>query len=253
MLDEKDFKIERRKTWECPDGTGVPLITMPNVPKPLHGIPPRVIMGQTTWDKVRKRCYYDAGYKCEICGVDFADIKPRYAAHELYTYDYEEGVGRFERCIAICAKCHDAIHSGRLITMYKQGNPLYPKAYVLGVVEHCFKLVHDYNKEHDEKLKLYNTFLRYLKVPELYGDMIKMIIKYDIEFYSEPLHCADWEKWKMVWCGKEFPTPYKSYNDWESAMEERSELDTKRIAAKTNPFKGDVFDVIKDILEGEEQ
>ena len=171
MMDK--YKIERVDKWTCPTETGIPLITMPNVPRPLHRLNPRNIMGASTWNHVRKRCYYNANYKCEICGVDFADIKPRYAAHELYSYDYKEGTGKFERCIAICAVCHNAIHSGRLITMYKNGNQLYPKQYVLKVVEHCFSLVSKYNAEHRNKkpLKVYATFLEYLKVPELHDEM----------------------------------------------------------------------------------
>ena len=168
-------EIEIREEWECPAGTGVPLITMPNVPRPLHGLPPRKIMGATAWDRMRKSCYFDAGYKCEICGVD--PPKGQLHAHELYSYDWKEGTGKFERCIAICKKDHDFIHSGRLITLHKQGSPLYSKSYVLGVVEKGFKLIHDYNEAHpdNEPLKAYATFLEYLKAPDLAEEMSELI------------------------------------------------------------------------------
>lgn len=228
-MDKKEFDFEVVNTWTCPTGTGVPLITMPNVPKPLHRLNPRNIMGQTTWDHVRKRCYYNAHYKCEICGIDFAEIKPRYAAHELYSYDYKKGTGTFERCIAICAKCHDAIHSGRLITMYKNGNPLYPKEYVLKVVEHCFKLVSDYNNEHEdqEPLRLYYTFLEYLKMPDLNYEMVTLIAKYHIQFYAEPKRIAKWPDWKLIIGNKEYPTPYKSEEEWAAAMEENNKANVE--------------------------
>lgn len=214
------------KTWQCPEGTGVPLITMPNVPRALHGLPPRKIMGQTTWDRVRKRCYFDADYKCEICGADF--VKPHYAAHELYSYDWKKGTGTFERCIAVCRTCHDAIHSGRLVTMFKQHNPLYPKSYVLKVTEHCFRLVHDYNLSHpDTPLRIYATYLDYLDEPELHDEVERLIAKYQVQFYAEPHHIAGWSKWRLIWNGKEYPSPYKSRDEWLEAMAKNTDDKTR--------------------------
>lgn len=243
-------KTEIREKWECPAGTGVPLITMPNVPRPLHGLPPRKIMGATAWDRMRKRCYFDAGYKCEICGVD--PPKGQLHAHELYTYDWMEGTGKFERCIAICKRDHDFIHSGRLVTLHKQGNPLYSKSYVLGVVEKGFKLIHDYNEAHPdkEKLKVYATFLEYLKVPDLAQEMSELIDKYDMEFYSEPKHIAKWAKWRLLFGNKEYPTPYANQGEWVEAMEEASKHDNMRASAD-NPFEGEAFDLVSKILKGE--
>ena len=242
--------IERREKWECPAGTGVPLITMPNVPRPLHGLPPRKIMGDTMWTRVRKRCYFDAGYKCEICGVD--PPKGQLHAHELYSYDYIEGTGKFERCIAICKQDHDFIHSGRLITMYKNGNVLYPKSYVLGVVEKGFKLIHDYNETHknEKPLRAYATFLEYLKVSELAEEMSELISKYKIKFYAEPKHIAKWADWKLLFGKKEYPTPYANQGEWVEAMAEASKNDNVRVIS--NPFKGEEFDEINKILKGEE-
>lgn len=242
-MTKNDYSIETVETWQCPEETGVPLITMPNVPRPLHRLNPRNIMGQSTWNHVRKRCYYNAHYKCEICGVDFAEIRPRYAAHELYSYDYMAGTGKFERCIAICAQCHNAIHSGRLITMYKNGNQLYPKQYVLNVVEHCFKLVSQYNSEHSDKkpLKLYATFLEYLKVLELHDDMVKLIDKYDIQFYMGPKHMAKWQDWRLIIGNKEYKTPYKDEGEWIAAMEEANKNNAgleNSYAARVMTFNG---------------
>lgn len=245
---KKDYSIKTVEVWKCPADTGIPLLTMPNIPRPLHGCPPRKFMGQSTWDRVRKRCYFDAGYKCEICGEEF--VKPKYAAHELYTIDYKEGTSTFERCIAIDSCCHDFIHSGRLITMYKNKNPLYPKKYVLKTVEKGFKLIHKYNKEHPEApLRAYATFLEYLKT-DLAFDIGKLIDKYGIEFYAEPKHIAKWENWRLIWNGKEYPTPYKSQSEWVEAMDKASKNDNVR--AIDNPFQGEAFDEINAILNSED-
>lgn len=247
MIKTKQYDVVKQDTWECPTGTGVPLITMPNVPKPLHGLPPRVIMGKTTWDHVRKRCYFDAGYKCEICGCE--PPKGQLHAHELYSYDWKKGTGKFERCIAICKQDHDFIHSGRLITLYKQGNLLYPKDYVLGVVEKGFKLISEYNATHRNKapLRVYSTFIEYLKVPDLAEDMERLINKYDIQFYQHPDESADWGEWKLVLGNKEYPTPYANIYEWKEAMMEQSKRDTMRQVE--NPFQGKGFDVLESILK----
>lgn len=64
--------IKEVDKWVAPskDDDPVKVLSMPNVPKPLHLRPPRSVLGQSTWDRMRKRCYYDAGYKCEACGAE---------------------------------------------------------------------------------------------------------------------------------------------------------------------------------------
>lgn len=236
--------------WDCPGGTGVPLITMPNVPKPLHLLPPRNIMGKAAWDKTRKRCYFDAGYKCEICGAEPA--KGSVHAHELYSYDYTAGTGTFERCIAVCKDCHMAIHSGRLLTMYKHGNPLYPRSYVLRIAEHCFKLVAEYNATHGNKkpLRVYDTYLNYLKVPDIADAVAELIGKYGISFYAvDEKKAADWGEWRLVWNGKEYPGLFKNMQEWEEAMEKHSKHDTERVVK--NPFTEEIFSVIDNIIKKE--
>lgn len=239
------YKCEIVPVWHAPVGSSVRLLTMPNVPRPLHGLPPRKIMGQTNWDKMRKRCYYNAEYKCEVCGCE--PPKGKLHAHELYDIDYIKGTSTFRRCIAVCADCHNFIHSGRLITLYKQGNPLYPKEYVLNVVEKGFKLIGDHNTKYHDDLKAYATFLEYLKVPELRNAVERFIKKYNISFYSEPNEIADWGDWKLVWNNREYATPYKNKEEWEAAMVEYGKTDTKRQAK--NPFTGEAYNIIDEILK----
>lgn len=234
--------------WECPEGTGVPLITMPNIPRPLHGkgMQPRTIFGKTSWDFMRKRAYYDAGYKCEICGRE--PEKRDLHAHELFSYDYAHTTGEFKRVVAICRTCHDGIHSGRLITMFHRKNPLCPKSYVLKVVENCFKLVHDYNMTHDEPLRVYSTYVDYLDEPELRDDMIALIKKYDIKFYEEKLTKSQrWKGWRVKVGSNYYDSPYTCQADWEAAMEENNKNDNVR--SITNPFSGGVFDEMDKILK----
>lgn len=250
-MTKEDLDILKVTKWECPSSTGVPLITMPNVPTPLHGLPPRKIMGKTAWDRARKMCYFKANYKCEICGCDPA--KGNLHAHELYTIDYLEGTSTFNRCIAICKEDHDFIHSGRLVTLFKEGNMLYQKKYVLRVVEKGFKLISDYNKAHpdEEPIRAFDTFLDYLRVPELAEEMEHLINKYDMKFYSSPKRPARWDKWRLVWNGKEYKTPYKDHKEWEEAMKDAAKNDVIRQAggSDSGPFSGGVYDELRKLLE----
>lgn len=228
----------------------MPLITMSNVAKPLHGLAPRTIFGKAAWDVMRKQCYYSADYKCEICGD--SPEKGKLHAHELYNTNWYKGTAEFERVIACCATCHAAIHSGRLITMFRNGNVLYPKSYVLKVVEHCFKLVHEYNKAHPNKqLRVYGTFLEYLKEPELELEMKQLIKKYKMMFYIEnERKSAKWGEWELIINGKEYPSPYKNQRDWQAAMDQAAKNDTHRKVK--NPFVGEAYDLIDVILKEQE-
>lgn len=208
---------------------------------------PRTIYGNYMWTRLRKITYHKANFKCEICGCD--PDKGKLHAHELFSYDYDEAEGVFERTVALCKTCHDFIHSGRLVTMHKRGNFMYPKSYVLKVVEHGFELIKKYNDTHKNKapLRAFGTFLDYLEEDDLRPDMLRLIDKYDISFYDQPKKLEDWKKWHVVVNRQKYYTPYKDQNDWEKAMEERSRGDT--VINMEDPFSGGVFDELKEILK----
>ena len=93
------------------------------------------------------------------------------------------------------------------------------------------------------------TFLEYLKVPEIAMEMSELIDKYGIKFYSEPRHIAKWGDWKLLFGNREYPTPYASQEEWKQAMVEASKNDSVR--GVDNPFVGDAFDAINEILSKE--
>ena len=248
---EKKYLIELRTRWECPEDGGPALLTMPNIPKPLHGsgMQPRTIFGQTAWDRMRKRAYYLAKYKSEISG-ELAAGAGALHAHEAYTINYIDGTSVFKRIFAITPLEHVYfIHSGRALTLHKQGNPMYSAKKLLEGAEHGFKLIYDWNKAHPDKqkLKVYSTFLEYLKCDDLREGMEKLIDQYEMEFWEEDQKkCAKWGDWKVIVGNKEYPTPYKTYKDWEKAMEKQSKNDPDRNFE--SPFKGGAYDEIASLL-----
>lgn len=249
-MDIKDYDVELVDEWNCPEGTGVPILVMPNIPRALHGngMQPRTVYGKTTWDFMRKRTYYNAHYKCEICGCE--PEKGKLHSHELFSYDYPKQEGKFERCVAICADCHNFIHSGRLLSMFKRRNPLYPKSYVLRVAEHGLKQVYEYNKQNpDNKKKVYSTWLNFLREPELKDEMNALFAKYETEFYTDnTTPKMRWKGWHVIIGNKRIDSPYKSQGDWSRAMLEMEMRDSMR-QAEENPFKGAGFDAVDSILK----
>lgn len=239
--------------WVCPEGGGAPIIAMPNIPRPTHLLNPRNLLGRSTWDHMRRACYAKADMTCEICGEK---QEPGHCdCHELYDIDYVHGTVKFVRTICLCRKCHRlGIHSGRAITLYKNGNPLISKEGLLEGAENVFRLVHEYNQAHpdEEELRVYSTFLEYLKQEDLEEPMRNLIDKYGIKFYEENTKVmAHWHEWKLIIGDKEYPTPYKTEEDWQKAMDEQADRDTARLAQKISErtFSGKVYDELDKILE----
>ena len=259
----KGYTCKLIDKWVAPEEGGAPIITMPNVPHPLHTIAPRNILGNTTWNHMRNRCYFEAHYTCEACGAkvkteyydngavhhqyhdDGTIAKRNLHAHELYTYDYDKGTAKFERCVALCERCHVRfIHSGRMLTMYKQGDPLLTADRVLDGLEAGFKQIKKWNDEHygEEKLRVYFAVIDYTEEPEI-GDKVKELIdQYEIEFYMPngdmmPKATPVWGFWKLIIGTKEYASPFDSQGEWEKAMEKNNERQMEARKSWINKFK----------------
>lgn len=209
------------KKWKVPSGGGAPHLCQPNIPHPLHGLAPRIIVGPTEWNRMRRECYEACERRCEICGE--ACLPGKMDAHELYDFDYESKSATFVRLIGLCKTCHGGvIHSGRAITMYKQQMPLWTEDVLIRAAEHGFRLVSRWNKQHpdDEPLRMFATFLDWMKVPTLGETIQNLATQYDIEFYDVPPTDGkdDWGQWKLVFNQTEYYSPYAIMAEWQAAM-----------------------------------
>lgn len=244
-MTKKDYDIKLVAKWECPkEGEDLrALISMPNIPKPCHGegMQPRTIFGPKSWNNMRRHCYQVANDTCEICGTRPENLRQRHG-HEAFDIDYEKGTATFVRVFCVCSLCHIfGIHTGRASSLHKSGNPLCPKEALIAGAENAFRIAYEYNKDHPEAdLRLYSTWLDYLKQDDLREDMEGLIEKYKVKFYEEDKKkMAKWGDWKVVVFGKEYPTPYKNEKEWKEAMEAANLTDAARVyATKKKKFEG---------------
>lgn len=245
----REYGVEVVDKWEAPQQNDARIIGMPNIPKPLHLINPRNLLGPKTWNTMRRQCYADANDTCEICGHQPED-KSRRHAHEIYSIDYKTGVATFERCICVCYLCHVlGIHSGRAITLYKNKSPVLSKESILAGAENAFRIASEWNSEHEEKIKLYGTFLEYLNVPSLRQEMVDLVAKYKPKFYittEGTKESADWGEWKLKIGTRDYDSPYKNADEWQQAMDKASKRDTDRNVK--SPLTGGAFDALDKIL-----
>lgn len=256
ILSKYDVKTIDRWIPPTEGGDLRPLVAMPNIPRPLHGVNPRTILGASTWNHMRKGCYYRANDTCQICGYHPENLRRRHG-HEVYDIDYAHGTATFKGVFCLCSLCHlGCIHTGRALTLWKKGNPLYPTEFLLQGAEHAFKLINEYNQDNPgADLRAYSTFLDYLKHEELRPKMEELIEKYDIKFYTEVDNMVEWGDWKLIIGDREYHTPYETEQDWVNTMEEREAKDSARVAQKMmeDKFSGGVYDELAAILNNKEE
>ncbi len=159
------------------------ILLHPNIPKPLHGLAPRTIMGEAWWDAERQKAYAKLDYHCWVCGTHKSEAKFHnwLEAHEFYEIDYAKGSMVFKETVALCHACHNFIHSGRMIAMVDQG-----------------------------------TMTR-RKQQEILAHGEAILKKHRLHTPSAPLTCAKWGAWRLVLDGKKYKGNFKTFEDWMKA------------------------------------
>jgi len=70
----------------------------------------RSIVSSVEWDNIRKKCYKDAGYKCEICNGQGS--KWPVECHEIWEYNDTDHTQILTGLISLCPDCHRCKHPG---------------------------------------------------------------------------------------------------------------------------------------------
>jgi len=175
------------------------ILTHPHIPKPLHGLSPRTIMGKEWWDKTRQEVYARYNYHCIACGVEkYNALGHKWLeGHEFWHIDYATGICTITSIEPLCNYCHNFIHSGRLSMVI--GKEI-SRDIAIKILEHGFKILADNKLE---------CFPFTLKLAENLGANT-----FGVKAYELPNAIVDWSDWKLIWNGKTYQSTFSSIDEW---------------------------------------
>ena len=181
------------------------ILSAPNIPKPLHGLNPRSIMGREKWDVIRREVYQSTNQHCAACGVHKADaiLHQWLEAHEIFSINYRAGVAELVEIVPLCHFCHSFIHSGLL--RMKARKKEVTADHVRSVMRHgCSVLV-------TVASGMFRGTADLCDLVSVGRGMIPIM--------PTPKGVADWGKWRMRWDGVEYCGKYKSQREWQRAYQ----------------------------------
>lgn len=188
-------RSEAQRTWKFrPE-----VLLGANIPKPMHGLAPRTVLGEAWWNATRKAAYASTDYHCVACGVHKASARYHQwlEGHELYAISYEAGRMVYVETVPLCHFCHNYIHDGRLRWLLEKGEIHHAK--YVAIIQHGDKVLAD-------------SGLRRLGYKEREENIQEALTNGRV---------AAWEDWRLVIEGAEYPSLYKSYEDWERKQRSR--------------------------------
>lgn len=160
------------------------ILLHPQIPKPLHGLNPRSILGKQWWDMKRQESYATHNYRCWACGIHKRSARYHQwlEAHECYQFDYAKGTARMIEITALCHSCHNYIHDGRMLHELDAG------------------------KMTEEK---------YEQILSHGDDLLEGIWCTSNPYIIDDSDTADWEEWRLIIEGKEYRSRFKSHEEWQ--------------------------------------
>ncbi len=171
------------------------LLLHPQIPKPMHGLAPRVVFGANWWNKEREKAYRSTNYHCQACGVEKGSAKSRQwlEAHEVYDIDYAAGRMVYVRSVPLCHYCHAFIHDGRLAWLLETGR-LHQSKYV-AIMQHGDAVLAEAGLRKPSRI-------------EREGHLTYLLVNGGI---------ARWGEWRLVIEGIEYPSLYESQEAYDNA------------------------------------
>jgi len=178
------------------------ILTHPHIPKPLHGLNPRTILGKDWWDKVRLNAQEINKFKCVACGTHKSElIKYKWLeGHEYWDINYHTGKCEVKSIEPLCHYCHNFIHSGRLSMIIGKEKT---KQEIIDILEHGFKILSEHN----------------LKAFPFTIDLAKEIgaNNFKVEAYNIDVNPKiKWSDFKMILEGKEYSSKFKNEEEWSN-------------------------------------
>jgi len=193
------------------------ILSHPNIPKPLHGVNPRTVLGREWWDIHRREAYTKYDYHCWACGYHKSEVPLRkniLEAHEAYDIDYMTGTVTLKEIVAVCHCCHSFIHSNRTWILYSEDE--------LTADEAMFVYQRGHDILDEAKLQAFYTTEYYYRhlvlgcphdiiIPQLYME----------GYMTSEMPFASWEKWKLIIENQEHYSLFKNeqeHNEYYSML-----------------------------------
>ena len=93
-----------------------PHVTSEMIPASTWYVNLRSLLLEEDWDTLRKKCYADAGHRCQVCGQKGEQWPVE--CNEQWEYIHDEntpkkGIQKLRRLAALCPTCHSIKHLGK--------------------------------------------------------------------------------------------------------------------------------------------
>jgi hypothetical protein len=196
--------VTTKSTFLIADATMIrpEILLHPQIPPPLHGLAPRVVMGRKWWDKKRREAYDKYDQKCHCCGIHKtkAKYKKLLEGHEAYEIDWGFGRVQLEEIVALCHSCHNYIHRGLMEVLVSLGKM--PEGKMQDILSHGSKIIQE-------------AGLTPSSIPEEW---------------------ASWSRWVLIIDGIEHPGRFSSEEEWHSYYQWLNTTGRKDSAAMLEAF-----------------
>lgn len=164
------------------------------LPRPLHGMAPRLVFGKEWWDEKRTKAAQKNRFCCWACGVhkEKAEEHTWLEGHEVYDIDFKKGRAVFIEVVSLCHYCHCFIHLGRLQNEVQRGFSPYSK--VLAVEGHGL-----------------DTLAKHKVIPKQKARLNK---EQALRNFARDISMVPWARWRLVIDNVEYVPELKSQDAW---------------------------------------
>lgn len=152
------------------------LLTHENIPKPLHTLSPRTIMGKKWWDIQRQIAYERSEGRCDACGI-------------------EKQNATFTEIVSLCHMCHSYVHCGRLYMLYTQKRVKEEK--IRHIMERGNRILRRHRLKPSLSAQIINALLAKQSCTALLSKSIKDVNQ-------------DWGAWRLIFEGKSYYSKFKN-------------------------------------------
>lgn len=91
------------------------MLTIELVPSTVWYSNLRSELPKSQWDILRKRCYANAKWLCEVCGGK--GLRWPVECHEVWEFDDERKIQILRDIISLCPRCHEVKHIGLAVKL----------------------------------------------------------------------------------------------------------------------------------------